>query len=420
MEEDIESKEKNNTRELITLPKGHRAIGVKWVYKTKKNIDGDMKDTRNDLWLNAKSKGKALTIKNYLEEEVYVEQSLGFMVKNHEDKVLRLRKALYRLKQTPRVWNSCVDKYFQDNGFTRCLHEYALYLKVHFNKDILLVCLYVDDIFFTGNNPSLFEDFKKDMSHEFVMTNVGLMLYCLGLEVNKMEEGIFISQESYTNEILKKFNMLDCNLVNTPIERGTKLSKLDNGEKVDSTFFKSVVGSFRCLTCTIPDILFAVGVVSRFIEAPTSTHLKVARRILRYLKCTIDFGLFYSSSSDFNLMEHCDNDYTGDIYDRKSTIGFVFFLGDSVISWSSKKQSIVTLSTCEAEYALVKKSVYHDRSKHMDPRYHFIREYIAKKEVELKYVKSHDQIADIFTKPLKVEDFQRLRSNLGMKKKNQN
>ncbi|OIT02422.1 retrovirus-related pol polyprotein from transposon tnt 1-94 [Nicotiana attenuata] len=296
------------------------------------------------------------------------------------------------------------------------------------------------------------------MFREFEMIDVGLMSYYLGLEVKQMEDGIFISQECYTKEILKKFNMLDCNPVNTPMESGTKLSKFDEGEKVNPTFFKSLVGSLRYLTCTRPDILFAVGVVSRFMEAPTSTHQKVTRRILRYLKGTIDFGLFYSSSSDFSLMGFCDSDYAGDIDDRKSTTGFVFFLGDSVISWSSKKQSIVTLSTCEAEYitatsctchaiwlrgllkelnlpqieateicidnksaqALAKNPVYHDRSKHIDSRYHFIRECIAKKEVELKYMKSHDQAADIFTKLLKFDDFQRLRSRLGMKKKNQN
>lgn len=207
-----------------------------------------------------------------------------------------------------------------------------------------------------------------------------------------------------------------------------------------------------------PDILFAVGVVSRFMEAPTSNHLKVARRILRYLKGTIDLGLFYSSYDDFNLVGYCDSDYAGNVNDRESTSGFMFFLGGSVISWSSKKQSIVTLSTCEAEYvastsctchaiwlrrllkelnlpqieatmicvdnkfaqALAKNPVYHDRSKNIDTRYHFIRECIAKKEVELKYVKSHDQVADIFTKPLKFKNFQRLRSSLGIKKKNQN
>ncbi|XP_019257220.1 PREDICTED: uncharacterized protein LOC109235521 [Nicotiana attenuata] len=162
------------------------------------------------------------------------------------------------------------------------------------------------------------------MSREFEMTDVGLMSYYLGLVVKQMEDGIFISEECYKKEILKKFNMLDCNPVNIRMESGTKLSK--------------------------PDILFEVGVVCRFMEAPISTHLKVTRRILRCLKGTIDFGLFYSSSNNFNLMGYCDSDYAGDIDDRKSTIGFVLFLGDSFISWSSKKQSVVTLSTCEAEY----------------------------------------------------------------------
>ncbi|XP_019244295.1 PREDICTED: uncharacterized protein LOC109224163 [Nicotiana attenuata] len=321
----------------------------------------------------------------------------------------------------------------------------------------LFVCLYVDDLIFTINNPSLFEAFKKDLSREFELTDVGLMSYYLGLEVKQMEDEIFISQESYTKEILKKFNMLDCNPVNTPIESGTKLSIFDEGEKVDPTFFKSLVESLRYITSTRPDILFAVGVVSHFMEAPTSTHLKVTRRILRNLKGAIDFGLFYSSN-DFNLVGFCDSNYAGDIDNRKSTTSFVLFLGDSVISCSSKKQSIVTLSTCESEYiaaisctchviwlrrllkeinlpqieateicidnksaqALAKNPVYRDRSKHIDTRYHFIRERISKKEVELKYVKSHDQHADIFTKPLKFDDFQRLRSRLEMKKKNQN
>lgn len=199
---------------------------------------------------------------------------------------------------------------------------------------------------------------------------------------------------------------------------------------MDSTLFKSLIGSLRYLICTRPDILFAVGVVSCFMEAPTSTHLKVAKRILRYLKGTIDLGLFYSSSNDFNLVGYCNSDYAGDVDDGKSTSGFVFFLGDCVISWSTKKQSIVTLSTCEAEYvaatsctchaiwlcvdnksvqALAKNPVNHDRSKHIDTTYYFIRECIAKKEIELKYVKSHDKVVDIFTKPLKFEIFQRLR-----------
>ena len=135
---------------------------------------------------------KSAFLNGYLEEEVYVEQPIGFVIKGHEDKELRLKKALYGLKQAPRAWNTRINKYFQDNGFVRCSHEYALYVKLFENKDVLLVCLYVDDLIFTGTNPKLFEDFKRAMSLEFEMTDIGIMSYYLGLEVKQMEDGIFI------------------------------------------------------------------------------------------------------------------------------------------------------------------------------------------------------------------------------------
>ncbi|TYI22604.1 hypothetical protein ES332_A06G114900v1 [Gossypium tomentosum] len=182
------------------------------------------------------------------------------------------------------------------------------------------------------------------------MTDVGLMSYYLGQEVKQTDDGIFISQEGYVKQVLKKFKMLDCNPVETPMECGVKFSKFDDRIKEDPTIFKSLVGSLRYLTCTRPDILFTVGVVSCYMKALTSAHMKANKRILRYLKGTIKFGLFYSSSYYFQLLGFCDSDFTGDIDDRRSIIGFVFFLGDCCISWSSKKQPIVTLSTCEAEY----------------------------------------------------------------------
>ncbi|KAM1699905.1 hypothetical protein ACFX2K_031198 [Malus domestica] len=220
--------------------------------------------------------------------------------------------------------------------------------------------------------------------------------------------------------------MDDCKPISMPVECGVKLTKHDKGESVDPTFFKSLVGSLRYLTCTRPDILYAVELVSRYMENPTTAHLKTAKRILRYLK--------------------------GDSDDRKSTTGFVFFMGDTAFTWMSKKQPIVTLSTCEAEYvavtscvchaiwlrnllkelsmpqeepteiyvdnksaiALAKNPVFHDRSKHIDTRYHYIRECIERKDVQVEYVKSQDQVADIFTKPLRQEDFVRLRNSIGV------
>ena len=153
--------------------------------------------------------------------------------------------------------------------------------------------------------------------------------------------------------------MNDCNSISTPIEYEIKLSKYDQGEKVDPTLYKSLVGSLRYLTCTRPDILFAVGLVSRYMEAPTTTHLQTAKRILRYIKGTIDFGLRYYSSANYNLVGYSDSDWSGDLDDRKSTTRFAFFMGKTAFTWMSKKQPIVTLSTCEAKYIAATSCVCH-------------------------------------------------------------
>ncbi|RZB65513.1 Retrovirus-related Pol polyprotein from transposon TNT 1-94 [Glycine soja] len=484
MDEEIKSITKNDTWELTTLPRGHKVIGVRWVYKAKKNAKGDVERYKARLvakgysqrqgidydevfalvarletirliislaaqnkWKIYQMDVKSAFLNGFLEEEVYIEQPLGYEVKGQEEKVLKLKKALYGLKQAPRAWNVRIDKYFQDKNFIKCPYEHALYIKAQ-SGDMLIVCLYVDDLIFTGNNPSMFEEFKKDMSNEFEMTDMGLRAYYLGIEVKQEDKGIFITQEGYAKEVLKKFKMEDANPVGTLMECGSKLSKHEKGENVDPTLYKSLVGSLRYLTCTRPDILYAVGVVSRYMEAPTTTHFKAAKRILRYIKGTTNFGLHYYSSDNYNIIGYSDSDWSGDLDDRKSTTGFVFFMGDTAFTWMSKKQPIVTLSTCEAEYvaatscvchaiwlrnllkelkmpqeepmeicvddksalALAKNPIFHERSKHIDTRYHFIRECIEKKEVKLKYVMSQDQAGDIFTKPLKLETFVKLRT----------
>ncbi|KAL0355686.1 UNVERIFIED_CONTAM: Retrovirus-related Pol polyprotein from transposon RE1 [Sesamum radiatum] len=380
---------------------------------------------------------KSAFLNGTLEEEVYVKQPEGFSVIGHENKVLKLKKALYGLKQAPRAWYSRLDNYLQKNGFSRCLHEYALYVKKD-KGDILYICIYVDDLILTGNNQHMYENFKKVMAQEFEMSDMGLMSYYLGLEVKQRSDGIFISQEAYARETLKKFKMKECNPVTTPIECGVKLSKDDGARKVDSTTFRSLVGS-----------------LSESIHGnPSEEHMNAAKRILRYLKGTFDYGIFYTSSNDVCLKGYCDSDYAGDVDDRKSTTGFVFYFGENAISWCSRKQPIVTLSTCESEYvattagtchaiwlrrllselyfaqdratkimvdnksaiALAKNPVFHDRSKHIDARFHFIRDCIANKEIEVEYVKTLDQVADIFTKALKKDRFQQLREMIGVVK----
>ena len=489
MDEEIQSIEKNKTWELVSLPKGHEVIGVKWVYKTKRNAKGEVEKYKARLvakgykqragidydevfapvarmetirllvslaaqncWKIFQMDVKSAFLNGYLDEEVYVEQPMGYVNKNHGEKVLKLKKALYGLKQAPRAWNSRIDVFFKENGYVQCPHEHSLYMKVNSNGDVLLICLYVDDLIFTGNNSHMIKEFKKAMTQEFEMTDIGLMSFFLGIEVKQNNEGIFISQEAYAKEILKRFNMNNCKPVSTPIECGVKLSKIGEGQVIDATLFKSMVGSLRYLTCTRPDILYSVGLVSRYMEEPKKSHLQAARRIFRYIQGTISHGLFYSSSQNSHLVGYSDSDWGGDLDDRKSTTGFVFFMGNTAFTWFSKKQPIVTLSTCETEYvaasscvchaiwlkellkeihlhhdevikicvdnksaiALAKNPVHHERSKHIDTRFHFIRDHVKKKEIELTYVKLNDQIADIFTKPLKVDLFNKFKMLLGM------
>ncbi|XP_057981300.1 secreted RxLR effector protein 161-like [Malania oleifera] len=185
---------------------------------------------------------------------------------------------------------------------------------------------------------------------EFKMSDLGMMHYFVGIEVVQSANGIFISQKKYVQDILDRFQIKDCNPVSTPTEFGLKLNKDYEGKKVDSTLYEQIVGSLMYLTATRPDIMYSVSLISRYMENPIEMHLLAAKRILRYLQGTRDFGLFYKKAEKLELFGFTDSDYAGDQDDRRSTSGYVFMLGTRAVSWSSKKQPIVTLSTTEAEF----------------------------------------------------------------------
>ncbi|KAK2970503.1 hypothetical protein RJ640_013575 [Escallonia rubra] len=299
--------------------------------------------------------------------------------------------------------------------------------------------------------PTWMSDYERSMMVEFDMSDLGMMHYFLGIEVKQSAAGIFISQKKYVQEILDRFQMKNCNYVSTPTEFRLKLSKDQGGKQVNSTLYKQIVGSLMYLTTTRPDIMYSVSLISRYMENPTELHLLAAKRIFRYLKGTIDFGLLYKKGEKSYLMGFTDSDYAGDIDDRKSTSGYAFMLGSGAVSWSSKKQPIVTLSTTEAEFVaatscacqaiwlrkileelhfkqeeattiycdnssaikLSKNPVLHGRSKHIDVKVHFLRDLTKEGVIDLIYCRN-DQVADIFTKPLKKAAFQKLRKLLGV------
>jgi hypothetical protein len=475
---------------LVDLPKGHRPIGLKWVFKLKHDEQGEivrhkarlvakgyvqkqgvnfedvfapvarMESVRVLLILAAHHNWtvhhmdvKSAFLKGELAEEVYVTQPPGFIQQGEEKKVLKLHKALYGLRQAPRAWNLKLDSVLHQLGFSKCKSEHGLYTRVK-NQSRLLVGVYVDDLIITGESSSEISKFKGEMKKASRMSDLGALSYYLGIEVRQGKHGIELGQCSYATKLLEKIGLNDCNSCATPMEGKLKLFKECNSPPVDPTEYRSLIGSLRYLLHTRPELTFSVSYLGRFMEAPKQEHLNVVKRVLRYVAGTLDYGLMYlkENGGDIKILGYSDSDMAGDVDDCKSTSGVVFFLGENPATWNSQKQHVVALSSCEAEYiagtgaacqavwlarllketmgistvtprimmdnmsaiALSKNPVLHGRSKHIKTKYHFIRECVERGEIELEYVRTGDQIADILTKPLGRVQFQDLRARIGV------
>eukprot|EP00253_Pinus_taeda_P020410 PITA_20410 len=345
-------------------------------------------------WKTYQMDVKSAFLNGVLMEEVYVEQPLGYEKKGQEHKICRLKKALYGLKQC-------------------------------------------------GNDDYLIENFKSVIKEEFEMTYMGLLRYFLGIKVDQNKNGIFISQAKYVNEVLGRCDMQDNKVAITPTLMGLKLSKEDSNKDFDPSVYKSIVGSLIYLTATRPDITHAVSLISKFMERPKETHWQATKRILRYVKGTKRYGIFYTVSKCLDLVGYTDSDWARSVDDRKSTSDYVFHIGTGAISWASKKQPIVALSIAEAKYmattaaacqavwmrrmlrslcqeqatatvifcdnssaiAISKNSVFHKRTKHIDTKFHYIRELVNNGEIILQHCRTQEQVADILTKPLDQKSF---------------
>ncbi|XP_019160754.1 PREDICTED: uncharacterized protein LOC109157309, partial [Ipomoea nil] len=292
---------------------------------------------------------KSVFLNGLLEEEVYVEQPPGFEVKDVGDQVYKLKKALYGLKQAPRAWYDTLSMFLISCGFTKGLVDKTLF-RIQENNHILLVQIYVDDIIFGSTDKSLCEKFSKLMQNRFEMSMMGELNYFLGLQVKQLEEGIFINQAKYTRDLIKKFGIDGKSSVKIPMSTSQKLDKDDEGKDVDQTMYRRMIGSLLYLTASRPDISYSVGICARFQSKPKESHLIATKKIIRYLKGTINVGLWYPKEGDFTLTGYSDADFAGCKIDRKSTSGTCQFLGGRLVSWFSKKQNSIATSTAEAEY----------------------------------------------------------------------
>ncbi|GAA0141429.1 transmembrane signal receptor [Lithospermum erythrorhizon] len=442
------------------LPKGCKRIGVKWIFKTKKDETGKIVKHKSRLVAKGYSQKEGIDFNEVFApvarldtKDVYVDQPPGYVQAGEEHLVYKLHKDLYGLKQAPRAWFSKIEAHFLKEGFKRCDSEQTLFTKGKPGEGIIMVSLYVDDLIYTGDDHTLLEEFKHSMMRDFEMSDLGYMSYFLGIETLQKEGGIFICQRKYAEEVLERFGMSECNSVQCPIVPGTQVNKDAEGILVDDTYYKQMVGSLMYLTATRPDLVFAVSLLSRYMARPTEMHLQIAKRILRYLRGTTELGIYYQRGEENKELRcYTDSDYAGDKDDRKSTSGYVFLLSSGAVAWCSKKQPIATLSSTEAEFIaaaicacqaiwmkrilaeigyvqdkctlihcdnnstikLSRNPVMHGRSKHIDVRFHFLRNLTKEKVISLIFCGTTDQIVDIMTKPFKVDTFLKLRGALRM------
>ncbi|GJT85640.1 retrovirus-related pol polyprotein from transposon TNT 1-94 [Tanacetum coccineum] len=284
-----------------------------------------------------------------LKEEVYVNQPDGFVDPYHPDKVYRLKKALYGLKQAPRAWYDELSNFLVSEGFSKGSIDPTLFITKH-REDILLVQIYVDDIIFGSTNLKLSKRFGKLMHSKFDMSMMGELKFFLGIQIHQSPRGIFINQAKYAQEILKKHGMTSCDSIGTPM--ATKHLDADlSGTPIDQTKYRSMVGALMYLTASRPDIVHATCYCARYQAKPTEKHLTAVKRIFRYLKDSINMGLWYPKDTGFELTAFSDSDHAGCLDSRKSTSGGIQFLGgDKLVSWSSKKQDCTSMSSAEAEY----------------------------------------------------------------------
>jgi histone deacetylase 1/2 len=389
---------------------------------------------------------KQLDVKNAflhgdLKEEVYMAQPQGFVDSAHPDYVCLLKKSLYGLKQAPRAWNEKFTSFLPSLGFNPSHSDPSLFVK-HSDHGLIVLLLYVDDIVITGSDTKGIHEVISELSSVFDMKDLGFLSYFLGIEVTKTKNGLFLSQTKYAKDLLIKTGMETIRSCSSPCLPHNQMTKDQGIPLADPTLYRSIVGALQYLTFTRPDIAYAVNTVCQFMSAPTDVHFAAVKRILRYLQGSIQKGLSYSSTGAVNnavtIKAYCDADWAGEVIQRRSTTGFIVYLGMCPISWQSKKQGSVSRSSTESEYrslantaaeiswlrhilcdlkiripcapllkcdnlsalALASNPVFHSRIKHLDNDFHFVRERVQRNDLRLEYVSTTEQTADILTKGL--------------------
>ena len=478
----------NNTWVLVPPPSDANVINCIWLFKKKLNADGSLSRYKARLVANGRTQIpgidcdetfspvvkpttirtvlsiavthkwpiRQLDVKNaflhgHLQETVYMRQPPGFRDSSRPDHVCLLQRSLYGLKQAPRAWFQRFTDFICRIGFTnsRCDSSLFIYRQGH---HIAYLLLYVDDIVLTGSSSELLSRIISALGSEFAMSDLGDLHYFLGISATRTSTGLFLSQQKYATEILERANMQNCKPASTPADLSAKFD--GSGPPVeDPTLYRSLAGALQYLTFTRPDITYAVQQICLYMHDPREPHFTALKRILRYLRTTADQGLQIFSSPSRDIIAYSDADWAGCPVTRRSTSGYCVFLGNNLLSWSSKRQHTISRSSAEAEYRGVANAVaetcwvrnllldlhysprrativycdnvsavymsanpvQHQRTKHIEIDLHFVRDKVATGQLRVLHVPSSSQYTDIFTKSLPSSLFLDFRSSLNVR-----
>ena len=292
---------------------------------------------------------KTVFLNELLKEDVYVAQPKGFIDPHFPNHVLYLKKALYGLKEALRAWYDQLTQYLVSYGFTRGKVDQTLFIKRE-NSKLIVAQVYVDDIIFGSIKDELAHGFSKLMQVKFEMSMIGELTHFLGLQIRQQDSSIFLSQSKYAKNLVKKFDLEPASSIRTFMNPNVKLTIDLLGKSVNPSLYRSMIGSLLYLTASRLDISYSVGVCDRYQTNPKESHMTALKGIIKYVKTTAEFGVWYSKDISDVLAGYFDADWAGNAADRKSTSGGCFYVGNNFVSWMSKKQNFISLSTAEAEY----------------------------------------------------------------------
>ena len=493
IDDEMQSIMGNNTWVLVDLPPTCKPIGCKWIFRKKMKIDGTIdkfkarlvaQGFRQKLGIDHfdtyapvarittirllvalatiyhlevhQMDVKTAFLYGELDEEVYMKQPEGFVLKGQENKVcklFKLVKSLYGLKQAPKQWHQKFDETILSFGFKLNQADKCVYSKFDNHGNGVIICLYVDDMLIFGTSIVHIQETKDFLSKSFQMKDMGEADVILGIKIKRDGGRIKLGQSHYIDKVLNRFKLQDLTPISSPMEQGMKFTK-HTGKPISQLEYAKIIGSLMyAMTCTRPDIAFAVGKLSRFTSNPGPQHWLAIRRVLRYLKGTINYGITYSGEPPI-LEGYSDASWITNEEDNSSTSGWVFVYGGGAISWASKKQMVIADSTMSAEFIALASAaneaewlrnlmfeipllpkpispvaihsdcttalgraysqVYNGKSRHIALRHSLVQDLIIHGVITLDYVNTKFNLADFFTKAMSKVSIEQASIEIGL------